>query len=72
MEFQTGQHTLMKGDRKGRSDMNSDAQRLYLDYRVSETQGRMPISSVGRPHRKLLGQGIILKHSLKLPTGGRI
>lgn len=34
MEFQTSQHTLMKGDRKGRSDMNSDAQRLYLDYKV--------------------------------------
>lgn len=40
MEFQTSQHTLMKGDRKGRSDMNSDAQRLYLDYRVSDRDTR--------------------------------
>lgn len=40
MEFQTSQHTLMKGDRKGRNDRNNDAQRLYLDYKVSDRDTR--------------------------------
>lgn len=38
MEFQTNQHTLMKGDRKGRSDiMNSDTQETLFGLQSQDS-----------------------------------
>lgn len=70
MDYQTNQHTLMKGDRKGRSDiMNSDSQETLFGLQSQDSflreRHRVPSHQWG-------GHRVILKHSLKLPIGGRI